>query len=179
MSWKRSMLRNVIVKMPEVAAITLTASGGGSTITSLGTAFATGITKPYDAVKIVFPFIKTGGATAVAVQLELQSDTGTGSAYQSLGMISAFSMPPTAGNTPVTITPVGTDNAHGYVATTGAGLVEASYDLNQVMVGTNLKIKISATFVAASTDTVVGTPLLIFGDARQEPPSSTLVSTVA
>ena len=167
MSWKRTLTNMVKVKTAEVAPTTITASGGGSTITALGTAFAVGTDKKYSSVKVVYPFQKTGSA-AVAAQIELQSDTGTASAYQSLTNTDG-----------VTITAVGTDNAHGYVATTGVGLVTADFDLNQVKAGTNLKIKISCTFTASTTDATVGIPLYIFAGARNEPPSSTLVSTTA
>ena len=167
MANKRAMLSNTITKTAETAVTTVTANGGGLTITALGQAFVVGVTKPYNACKVIFPFIKAG-ASAVAVQIELQSDTGAGSAYQSLTNTDG-----------VTITPVGTDAQHGYIATTGAGMCEAAFDLTQVKVGTNLKIKISGTFVAANTDTIVGLPLIMFADARREPPTGTVVSTIA
>jgi hypothetical protein len=164
MANKRAMLSNVITKCAETATVTYTAGG---TVTSSGTAFVVGVTKPYNACKILFPFIKAGSA-AVDVQLELQSDTGAGLAYQSLTNTDG-----------VTITPVGTDAQHGHIVTTGTGIVEANYDLTQVKAGTNLKIKITCTFTAAITDTVIGLPLIQFADARREPPTGTVVSTIA
>jgi hypothetical protein len=162
-------LANTVTKLPEAAAVTVTATGSTMVpVISLGTAFVVGTTKKYSACKVIFPFIKAGAGGAVSVQIELQSDTGAASAYQSLTNTDG-----------VTITPIGTDNAHGYVATTGAGLVEAAFDLSQVKVGTNLKVNISASFVATSVDAIVGNPILIFAGARREPPTSTLVSTVA
>jgi hypothetical protein len=169
------MIGQARIKQPESGPVTLTASGAGSTITSTPTAYAIGTNKAFNAVRAIFPFIKTGGGGAVAVQLELQSDSGTSNAYQSVSLPSYVAG---TANAP-TITPVGTDAAHGYVATTGPGVVEAMWDLDNVKVNANLKIKISATFVAASVDAVVGTPLLEFFNAREEPPTSTTEATSA
>jgi hypothetical protein len=164
MANKKAMLANVVTKYLDVPR-TMTAGG---TLTNLSPAFVVGTDKKYLAAKALFPFVKAGGATAVSVQIELQSDTGTAGAYQSLTNTDG-----------VTITPIGTDAGHGYVATTGAGICEANFDLSQVKVGTNLKVKVTCIFVAANTDTVIGETLLQLAGARKEPPTSTVVSTVA
>jgi hypothetical protein len=166
---KGTMLSNVITKTAQTSTTTITAAGSSMVpIVSLGTAFVVGVTKPYSAAKVVFPFIKAGGGGAVSVQIELQSDTGAASAYQSLTNTDG-----------VTITPIGTDAEHGYVATTGNGVVEANFDLGQVKCGTNLKINISASFIAVNTDTVIGLPLIQFAGARRDPPTGTVVNTIA
>jgi hypothetical protein len=163
MSWKRTMTNMVVPKLLDTA-ITFTA---GATVQGLSTAFVVGTDKKYSSVKAMFTGVKAGSA-AVDVQIELQSDTDTGNAYRSLTNTDG-----------VAITAVGTDNAHGHVATTGNLLVAADFDLNQVKVGANLKIRVTCTFTAGSVDTVIGHMILLLAGARKEPPTSALISTVA
>jgi hypothetical protein len=166
MANKRAMLSNVITKMTD-APVTVTSPGTAIPVVVDGTAFVVGVTKPYSACKVIFPFVKAGGST-VAVQIGLMSDTGAANAYQDLTNTDG-----------VAITPAGTDAEHGYIATTGNGVAEANFDLSQVKVGTNIRVRITANFGAVTTPTAIGPILVQFADARREPPTGTVVSTIA
>jgi hypothetical protein len=167
MANKRAMLSNVVTKYLDIPR-TMTA---GATLTNLSPAFAVGADKKFLAAKALFSFVKAGSA-AVNVQIELQSDTtgdvASGGAYRSLTNTDG-----------VTITPLGSDAGHGYIATTGNGVVEANFDLSQVKAGANLKILVTCTFVAANTDTVIGNTVLQLAAARREPPVNTVMTTTA
>ncbi len=167
MANKRAMLSNVVTKYLDIPR-TMTAGG---TLTNLSPAFAVGADKKFLAAKAIFSFVKAGSA-AVAVKIELQSDTtggvASGGAYQSLTNTDG-----------VTITPVGADAGHGYIATTGNGVVEANFDLSQVKCGANLKILVTCVFTAGSADTVIGNTLLQLADSRNEPPVNTAMLTTA
>jgi hypothetical protein len=148
-------------------------TASSSPITASSGAFAVGTDKKFNAVKVIVPFKATGSA-AKTLQIELQSDTGAASAYQSIP-IPAY----VAGTVSApTITPLGTDGAHGYFATTGTGVVEATYDLDNAKVGNNLEVKLTSTFVATSVDTIVTDCVLLeFFNSREEPPVSTTGTT--
>jgi hypothetical protein len=159
-------LSNAITKMTD-APVTITSPGTAIPVVQDGTPFVVGVDKKYSACKVIFPFVKAGSST-VTVQIALVSDTDTGNAYQAVY------------NTDGTlITPVGADAQHGYIATTGNGIAEANFDLSQVRVGTNIKARITCNFGAVTSPTVIGPILLQFAGARREPPTGTVVSTVA
>jgi hypothetical protein len=174
MAWKSGVIGQARIKQTEAGPVTITSPGTAIPVVLACTAYAVGVNKQFNAVRAIFPFVKAGTGN-VTVQVELQSDTGAGSAFQSLSLPSYVAG--TAGAP--TITPVGADAAHGAVVGTGPGIVEQAFDLDQVKVGTNLKIQITANFTVATTPTVTGTPLLEFFNAREEPPTSTTEATSA
>lgn len=158
MAVRTNVLNNVVTKLIDIPR-TLTA---GATHDNLSPALTVGADKKFHAVKAIFPFVKAGSA-AVNVTVEIQSDTGAGSAYQAVATSSV----------------VGTDAGHGYIATTGNGMAEVSCSMDDIKIGANIKVYVHATFVAGSVDTVIGSTLLQFSHARENPPVNTSMTTLA
>lgn len=157
MSSKANVLNNVVTKLIDIPR-TMTA---GATATNLSPALTVGADKKFHGVKAIFPFVKAGSA-AVSVVVAIQSDTGTASAYQTVATSVA-----------------GTDAGHGYVATTGNAMAEVACTMDDVKMGANIKVLVTCTFTATSVDTVIGSTLLQFYNAREEPPVNTSMTTLA
>lgn len=157
MSRGNNALQNVVTKLIDIPR-TMTA---GATLTNLSPALTIGSHKEYNEVKAIFPFVKAGSA-AVTVKVAIQSDPVTVGTYVT-----------------VAESTYGTTAGTGYIATTGQGVAEITADMNNMLFGTNIKVLVTCVFTAGSVDTVIGSTLLQFSSAREEPPANTSMTTLS